>query len=169
MSSPKADTFFDDHVIPNFREWSSLPTACSRAMNLAISLNHLADYYWREHQTDLSRPLNAINFGDFRRRLVELTPEYGLVRDVADAHKHFKLDRADRNITHATQAAIGAMGWGDASWGAGTWGGAAEVIVTFDDGSKHHFSTAVLRVMSMWRGLLGRPEGQYLEMNSGDP
>lgn len=158
MSSPRADTFFDDHVIPNLREWSSLPTAYSRAMNLAICLNHLADHYWREHQMDLSKPLNAVNFRDFRDRLVRLTPEYGLSRDVADAHKHFKLDGADRNITHATQTAIGAMGWVEARWGEGTWGGTPEVIVTLDDGSKHHFSTAVAKVVSMWQKLLGRSE-----------
>jgi hypothetical protein len=158
MSSPNAGAYFDEHVIPNLREWTSQPTADNRAMNLAISLNHLADHFWEEHQTDPSKPLSARSLKEFREKLVDLTPEFGLIRDVADAHKHFKLNRTDRNVTHATQTAVGAMGWGEAAWNHGTWGGTPEVIVTFDDGSKHHFSMAVAKVMSMWQTLLGRAE-----------
>jgi hypothetical protein len=150
----RAQLFFDEHIVPSVREWEASPLEPHRAMSAAVSLNQMADHFWHEHQADSAKVLQATSLSSFRNALAAATPEFGLIRDVADAHKHYKLDRASRKLTDASQATTGAMGWGEAAWGDGRWGGPPEIVVTYDDGSKHHFSTAVRKVKQMWESML---------------
>jgi hypothetical protein len=154
MAVSSAQLFNDEHIVPSVREWEASPLEPHRAMNAAVSLNQTADHYWHEHHSDLSRVLGAASIGAFRNALAATTPELGLIRDVADAHKHYKLDRPNRKLTDASQATQGAMGWGEAAWGEGQWGSPPEIVVTYDDGTKHHFSSAVRKVLAMWKGML---------------
>lgn len=150
----RAHLFFAEHVAPSVQEWEESPLEPHRAMSAAVSLNQMADYFWHEYGSEPAKVLGATNLNAFRRALAASTPEYALIRDVADAHKHFKLDRSDRNLTDASQATVGSMGWGEAKWDEGKWGSPPEIVVTYDDGSKHHFSSAVYKVCGMWKAML---------------
>jgi hypothetical protein len=154
MTLSRAKLFFDEHIVPNVREWETSPLEPHRAMNAAVSLNQMADHFWHEHQANPTKVLQAKSLPEFRDALAAATPGFGLIRDVADAHKHYKLSRANRNLTDASQATTGSMGWGEAAWGEGQWGSPSEIVVTYDDGSKHHFSTAVRNVEAMWEVML---------------
>jgi hypothetical protein len=123
-------------------------------MNIAVSLNQLADHYWHTFGHNQKNVLGASDLTAFRKALSAAYPSFALIRDVADAHKHFELHRVDRNLSNASQATVGSMGWGEAEWDVGTWGGAPEIVVTYDDGTKHHFSAAVHEVVGMWQTLL---------------
>jgi hypothetical protein len=150
----RAHLFFVEHVEPNLRDWEASPLEPQRAMNIAVALNQLADHYWH---CFCGNPKNVLGAGDltaFRRALSVSYPSFSLIRDVADAHKHFRLSRSDRNISEASQATVGSMGWGEAEFGVGEWGSPPEVVVTYDDGTKHHFRAAVWDIVEMWRGLL---------------
>jgi hypothetical protein len=122
-------------------------------MNAAVSLNQMADHFWHEYQGS-TKVSGTTSPSRFREQLAASHPAFALIRDVADAHKHYKLDRPSRRLTDASQATAGAMGFGEAAWGEGQWGSPPEIVVTYDDGTKHHFSTAVRAVMAMWKGLL---------------
>jgi hypothetical protein len=154
MALSRAQLFYDEHIEPSVREWEASPLEPHRAMNGAVALNQMADHFWHEHHGDAARVLHSPSLPAFRNALAAATPEFGLVRDVADAHKHYRLDRANRNLTDASQATAGSMGYGEARWGEGQWGSPPEIVVTYDDGSKHHFSTAVRKVKAMWQGML---------------
>lgn len=154
MAVSRAQLFYDEHIVPSVREWETNPLEPHRAMNAAVSLNQMANHYWHEHHGDPSKVLGASSLGVFRNLLAAATPEFGLIRDVADAHKHYKLDRPNRNITDASQATQASMGWSEAAWGEGEWGSPPEIVVTYDNGTKHHFSTAVRKIMAMWKGML---------------
>lgn len=78
----------------------------------------------------------------------------GLARDVADAHKHFELDRSSRQLTNATQTSAGTLGWGKGGFGEGVYGGAEQLVVTLDDGSKRPLLAIMNNVMEMWEDLL---------------
>jgi hypothetical protein len=146
--------FYREHIEPNMRDWEDAPLEQQRAMNLAVSLNQMADHFWHSFGKDPGKVLGATDLPGFRRTLSAQFPEFALVRDVADAHKHFILSRADRKLTDASQATAGSMGWGEAQFGVGQWGSPAEIVVTYDDGTKHHFSAAVRAVRDMWKMLL---------------
>ena len=154
MAVSRAHLFYDEHIVPTVSEWEASPLEPHRAMNAAVSLNQMADHFFHEYHADPGKVLGASSVSAFRNALTASTPEFGLIRDVADAHKHFKLDRPNRKITDASQATQGSMGWGEAAWGEGQWGSPPEIVVTYDDGTKHHFSTAVRKVMAMWKGKL---------------
>ncbi|HMZ56868.1 MAG TPA: hypothetical protein PLT48_18620, partial [Nitrospira sp.] len=90
-------------------------------MNVAVALNQLADHYWHCFE-GTAAVSGATTLVEFRRALTAQCPSFGIIRDVADTHKHFGISRADRNISNASQATVGSMGWGEAEFGVGEWG-----------------------------------------------
>jgi hypothetical protein len=151
----RSQLFYREHVVENMREWEKEPLKPHKAMNLAVSLNHMADYYWHEFGSDPSKVLGATILKEFRSALGSALPAFALIRDVADAHKHFRLSRPTRKLTEASQATLGALGgWDEAALDEGQWDNPDEIVVTYDDGSRHAFGTAAKQVRDMWRQML---------------
>ena len=80
--------------------------------------------------------------------------DFGLVRDVADAHKHVELDRPTRRVTRADQTTKGGMGWGEGELGEGVFGGGPQLVVKLDNNSKRALSAIMQNVIEMWQRLL---------------
>jgi hypothetical protein len=80
--------------------------------------------------------------------------DFGLVRDIADAHKHVVIDRASRKITGSDQTQTGTIGYGQGGYGEGVYGGADQLVVTLDDGSKRALSGVMQNVIAMWQRIL---------------
>lgn len=142
------------HVLPSLAEWEKDETNEQKAMSLAVNLSQMADYFWPSFRHDVAKVLGTSDGKAFRKVLRASKPQFALINDVADAHKHFMLSRADRNLTSAGQTVVAPMGWGEAKFDEGRWGSPPEVVVTYDDGTKHHFSTAVRAVVQMWTSWL---------------
>jgi hypothetical protein len=110
-------------------------------------------HYWQGR--DPSKIYGARNEGAYRNELTALEcQDFGLVRDVADAHKHFELDRPNRRLTRADQTARGGMGWGEGGLGEGVFGGGPQLVVKLDDGTKRALSAIMQNVIEMWQRLL---------------
>ncbi len=150
----EAHTFYYEHVATAIEDWRKNETAIHKAMLVATNLNHLADYYWRCYSDQPSKVFGKNNLRSFRDHLIDQCPDYGLIRDVCDAHKHLTLDRSSRRVTNADQTTKGRMGWGEAKFGDARWGSPEEIVVTDDDGEKHHFIGMVNRTEGMWQKLL---------------
>lgn len=151
----RAHDFFDTHVVPAVKDWRAAPTDLRLAMNAAVVLNQMADYFWHAYQSvDPVRVFQQAAVSDFRRELALRYPSFALLRDVAEAHKHVKLDRPARAITSAAQTRIGRMGWGEAEFGVGVYGGGPEVVIQLDNGKKRHFSALVEEITNLWMSLL---------------
>jgi len=73
---------------------------------------------------------------------------------VADAHKHFELDRRSRRVTRSDQTAEAEMGYGEGGFGEGGFGGGAQLVVELDDGTKRPLSAIMKNVIEMWQRLL---------------
>jgi hypothetical protein len=157
MATPRnrAHEFFDTHVAPAVNEWRAAPTDLRLAMIAAVALNQMADHFWHGFQAvDPSRVFNTLNPKAFRAGLASRNPHFALVRDVADAHKHVKLDRPIRAITSAGQTTVGATGYGEGGFGTGPYGGGPSVVINLDSGQKQHLSTAVTEVVQFWTSML---------------
>jgi hypothetical protein len=152
--SSRSRLFFEEHVVPTMREWEASPLEPHKAMSLAVNLNQMADYFWHEHGSDPTKVLGATDLGAFRNALSASLPEFALVRDVAEAHKHFRLSRSNRKVTGAEQATLGALRWDGALWDDTRWDSPDEIVVTCDDGSKHSFASAVRKVHDRWLDFL---------------
>ena len=151
----RADKFFQRHVRPNLEDWNESPLDVRKAMNLAVSLNQTADYFWNDYSsTDRDRVLGAASLSKFREALSKKNPNFSVIRDVADAHKHLKLNRAERVLTSADQTGLGSIGWGEAEFGVAAYGGGEEVVIELDSGRTRHFSAVVNEVIVMWEDML---------------
>ncbi len=150
----EAEIFYREHVISSIEDWRGDETAIHKAMLVATNLNHLADYYWHCYRNHPNKNFGKTSLSGFRDYLLEQCLDFGLIRDVCDAHKHLTLDRSSKRVTKANQTSTGRMGWGEAKWGEARWGSPEEVVVTDDSGEKHHFIAIVDRVEALWRELL---------------
>jgi hypothetical protein len=150
-----AHDHYDIHVAPVLKEWRDDPTNVRLAKGAAVALYHEADHYWGSYSAaDPTRVFGTTSAGLFRSELATRHPEYALLRDVAEAHKHMKLDRSTRVVTEAHQADVGSMGFGQGLFGAGPFGGGPSVVIKLDDGSKRHLSAVVDAVEALWATML---------------
>ncbi|NQV81288.1 MAG: hypothetical protein HQ495_12100 [Alphaproteobacteria bacterium] len=148
--------FFDNHVRPNYRAWLADPGQEYLAKNAVTEANNMAArvfHHWEG--VDPTRIRGAKNEGEYRNLLAaHECPDFALVRDVADAHKHVTLDRASRQVTNASQTHVDSLGWGEATWGEAKWGSPPELVISLDDGSKRPLDAIMENVIEMWDRLL---------------
>ena len=81
-------------------------------------------------------------------------PDFGLVWDVHDGHKHVTLNRGNRQVTSAAQTGVARTRYGQGGYGKGVYGGGAQIVIDLDDGSKRFLSEVMQNVMKMWSNLL---------------
>jgi hypothetical protein len=154
-SQSPARQFFDTHLVPNYEAWLAQPTDLRLAMNATVSLYHMADHYWHSFSaTEPDRVFSTNSSSQFRGGLATRNTDYSLLRDVAEAHKHMKLDRSTRNVTESRQTAIGSTGYGEGGYGTGPYGGGPSVVVVLDDGTKRHLSYSAQVVRKLWEAML---------------
>lgn len=136
-----AKEFFEKHVIPSFSDWKASPSNERLAMNLANNLSNLIEYYWHSVSAkDPSKVFFKKDHKSFRTELTNRNLNIGLIRDVADAHKHLKLARVDRKLTGASQTSPKQVGYGQA-YGM-CYGGGETLVITLDDGEEVYLSLA---------------------------
>jgi hypothetical protein len=150
----RSQLFFREHIAENMREWESDQLKPHKAMNLAVSLNQMADYFFQEFGSTPAKVLGATDLKGFREALRAKSSEFALAHDVADAHKHLALSRKNRKVTGASQATTGALRWDEAVWDDAKWDSPDEMVITLDDGSKRSFGTVVRQTKALWEELL---------------
>jgi hypothetical protein len=80
-----------------------------------------------------------------------------LLRDVADAFKHHKPDRASATVAISTDVTPVGTGYAMMRWGEGKYGGAEQIVITTRDGGKRALSSVLQNVFDAWMTLLGQP------------
>ena len=118
MNNPRR--CFEIHVKANHDDWCSDPLDERKAMNAAMSANQMADhlYHYLLENND-SRPFGARNPGEYRRALAEIEPDFALVRDVAEAHKHVQIGRSDAQVRSADRTNVQPSRYGEMRYGEG--------------------------------------------------
>lgn len=154
MRNLSAQEFFDQHVTPAISDWQGNELAIYKAKMVATNLNQMADYYFNEFSNDANKVLGVSSPWQFRDALSQQYPDFALIRDIADSHKHVLLSRASRRISNESQTRADHVGWDEAGWDDARWGSPEEIVVVDDCGQKHHFIGIVERVSAMWRSLL---------------
>lgn len=153
-SSPR--DFFENHVRQNYDAWMADPLKEHLAKNAVADANNMAArvfHHWKD--VDRAQVFGANNEGEYRNELAaRACPDFALVRDVADAHKHFNLDRPSRRVTRADQTGTGRTGYGEGGFGEGVYGGGPQLVVSLDDGGKRPLSAVMKNVMEMWERLI---------------
>ncbi len=137
--------------------------AMRKARTAATELHHLSDFVLKE------APPGLPTFGGIEevRAAVEshcvwlrgATPsgDVALLRDVAEAFKHHRLDRKNSRVTGADAIVACQSGYGKLSFGEGKFGGIIQVVVTTRDGRERVLTAVLQNVADAWRKLLGEP------------
>ena len=92
----------------------------------------------------------AKNENDFRNHFAKnVCADIGLVRDVADAHKHLELTRRSRKVTSADQTSLATTGWGEEPFGESPISGSEHIVITVDDGSKRSLKAVLTNTVKV--------------------
>lgn len=148
--------FFETHVNPSVSEWHASPLDQRLANNAVSALNNMAArayQHWKAHDTN--RLHGAVSEGAYRNELAAREcADFGLIRDIADAHKHVVLNRPNRRVTRHDQTALREMAFGQELIGENVFCGVPDLVVTLDDRSKRPLIAIVANVVDMWERLL---------------
>jgi hypothetical protein len=93
-----ADEFLSEIVRPTVADFGRDQSDLRHAVLAAITVSSLADYIFE------ARPAlrgASQNVGKFRQALAKANADYGRVRDIGDATKHFRIDRPNAEIKQA--------------------------------------------------------------------
>jgi hypothetical protein len=158
MRMPNPRDFFEKIVKSSYEEWLSDPLSEWKAKAATSNADTLAErvfVYWSTR--DPTQVAGATSASKYRSHLREnVCPDFGLVWDVHDGHKHVTIGRANRQVSTSDQTGVGKMGWGEGSFGEGVYGGGDQMVIQLDDGSKRALSAVLLNVMAMWEETLAR-------------
>ena len=148
--------FFDQILKPSYQACLADPLSEWKAKAAVSNAEIMAErvfVYWRGH--DQTKIAGADTVRKYRTYVVEhLCPDFGLIWDIHDGHKHVSLGRAPRRVTRSDQTGVSRMGFGEGGFGEGFYGGAEEIIVTLDDGSRRALSAVMERGVAMWEAQL---------------
>jgi len=153
--SNRAQNFFDVHVRPAVDEWNRAPADMRKAMDAAVELNQMADYFFHEYSvSDPGRVFSTSNLAALRAELGRRFPDFAILRDVAEAHKHVKIQRSGRYVTSAGQTLSISVGLGSAELGEDELGGSKSIIVQLDNAQTMRLKHLIVSAVKMWESLL---------------
>lgn len=134
-------------------EWRNSTNDLRLSMNLASALNNIAEYYWHEYKTENpERVFHKASVTAFRSALSEAFTAFGLIRDIADGHKHMLLNRKDATVSSTDQVAHIKVGFGQ-TYGL-CYGGGKLLQIELNDGQLEYFYTTATEVYDYWQALI---------------
>ena len=160
-----AGDYWSSMVEPDFNEHQADLADLRRALHCAESLNHVADWVYHTHEAAVC---SAFSFKDrngatqavsdastFANALEQQHSDFGLIRGIANAAKHLKLNnvRPVANApSHAANTRVASTGWGEGGYGKGPYGGTPRVMLEAAGGDLE-FSDIAASVQQMWLAL----------------
>lgn len=146
--------FFDHIAKPDYRDFMADTTKVRAAMHAALSHFHLHEWVFEEHKTNPANVFGCSSNSAFMGHLItNECADFVLIKDVANAQKHFSLTRGSPSIAGAQNIAVRATGWDEGGYDEGPWGGSPSVIIDMGSGSIRHFSAVLRNVHEMWTRL----------------
>jgi len=141
---------------PDYEDFRDNPANLRKAFHAAMSLYHVVDWVWGDYESSPPLVFNASSLDDLRSHIEHNEcPDFGLIRDVSDSSKHFRLGRSSATVTSATEVITRGTGYGEGRYGEGPWGGSSRVVVELNSGVRH-FSAIATNVHEMWDRLFAQ-------------
>jgi hypothetical protein len=153
---PNPRDFFENIVKPSYEAWLADHLREWKAKAATSNADTMAErifVYWNNR--DQTHVAGARNPREYRTHLrTNVCPDFGLVWDVHDGHKHATLNRPNRQVTNAGQTGVRHMTYGQVAYNEGVYGGGAEIVIGLDNGSRRELRLVMQNVMAMWEKLL---------------
>jgi hypothetical protein len=153
-----ARNFFEKYLRPNFEEWATCPADERRAMNAVLSLNQMADWFFYENKTHKSQVGDALSVGQYRDHLVRCEcADFQIIRDVAEAHKHFMLKNIYAKVKRAEDTSVQKTSYFAKGYvEEGYIRDEDELVVDIGDGDLRSLMSYAQNVYKMWGRILDR-------------
>ena len=132
------------------------------ARQAAVELHHLTDFVLKEPSAslrfaDIAGVRSAVEAKCVFLRTGNPVADLSFLRDIADAFKHHRPDRASATVASSTDIAPLSLGFGEGRFGEGKYGGVEQFMVTKKDGDKRALSSVLQNAFDAWMTLLGQP------------
>jgi hypothetical protein len=151
-------------VEPDYQDCRNNPADLRIAFHAALSLFHMHDWIWKTHEaavrasftfTDKNGTVVKVHDkGSFANALEQQCGDFGRVRGIANAAKHFDVEvRPIPNAPgNATDTAVRTTAYGEGPYGGGPFGGTSRVMLVGPNGSME-FSDVIKGAYEMWNTL----------------
>ena len=168
--------FWSGMVEPDFADCEANKADLRAAFHAAISLFHMHDWVWITHEVSVraafniqrSRPKPDSSL--FADALESKYNDFGLIRSIANAAKHLKLENLSRPsrvvnaANHAANTAVHVPGAGVGGYGVGagyatpglSYAGHPRVVLSGPNGTNMEFFNVATAVYDMWTTLRAR-------------
>ena len=164
--------FYDEIVQPSYKEFVAHPTTewiCKAAVSNADTMAERMFYFWefiikkdtaadkdaKDHARHAIHGFTSAR--QYREHLAtKVCPDFQLVWDIHDAHKHYELGRPNRAVTHADQTGTVPQVWNRAELPSKEAFDTEAIYVTRDDGVSVPVLSVLSNVMAMWEAELAR-------------
>jgi hypothetical protein len=132
-----ARNFLEQVVRQNLDEFRADFDSVRRAQNAVASVDALAAHIFHDCRSHFSRIKDDTEYRDY---LARKDTAFRLLRDVAKANKHVRLDRGTPTVVSADQVSSRTIGYGEGDYGRGRYS-AAQVIVDIAPGNFAYIET----------------------------
>ncbi|WP_083901362.1 hypothetical protein [Azospirillum sp. B4] len=154
-----AGDFFRSTVKPTVDEFLTSHLDIRRGRLAAIVLYHMADYWTEERHAGKTAKEKHDELQKLHKELIGKCPGFQLIRDVADASKHAKLNLSGqktipRGLSSSDQITV-QEGLFNETFGSSSF--VPEITGELDDGTKKSLIESVRSVLSMWQSMLTTP------------
>lgn len=144
--------YLRDVVEPNLVELAADYGNVRKALNAVHSVDALAAYIY--HAANGAAP--GSDDTQYRGELARQHPEFGLLRDIAKAVKHVRLDRGSPKTSRGDQVEVRSLGWGEAAWGDGRWDGPPQAVIPLDGGGIRVVETVATNALGVLKAEMMR-------------
>jgi hypothetical protein len=152
-----ATSFFEKYLRPNFEEWTASPLGERRAMNAILSLSQMTDWFYHENKSDPAKTASAKSVNDLRKHLVQNEcSDFQYIWDVADAHKHFVLERKSAKVKKADDVSFQKTSYFAEDYAAEEYSQVEDELVVDIDGDLRSVMSCAQNVYKMWERKLER-------------
>lgn len=140
--------YLNDVVLPNYAALGESVETVRSAINAVLTTDALvAHIFFACREQIASDKPKKYNDDSFRAELASRDEDYSLVRDIAKAQKHVKL-QSSSTITNASQVATATPPFGTRPWGLFRWDGGPQVDVRKNNGEYYPVLLAVERAIA---------------------
>ncbi len=129
---------------PNIADFHTNFADIRHAYNAVASVDALAAHVYDWCGTHAPAELKGAQDDTyFRALLAQRNDHFALLRDIAKAQKHVRLERGNPRIKLASQISSRPIRWGEGDYGAGRYGGPPQVVVDIAPGDFQYVETVV--------------------------
>lgn len=146
MKIESARDYFDFVVLHNLNEYKSKPDFLPVAFNLSNSLFNMCEWMWHTYGRRLG--IDICKRNDYVGYAVKSCPNFGYIRDLANASKHVTLNTPSTQMISASDAVSVGSGFGEGGFGIGKFSRGSVFIGA--GGAKVDFENAADEVFEFW-------------------